>query len=106
MQNVSDCAIPQKFGIHWSVVQGFLLQQYQARCGQCGTDDVRDDHESKRQKVNETHVQQEPSSSSGVKRSTADVEAMRRAVAEAGIETCPHARGTTSSQMRICNTVG
>ena len=48
-----------------------------------GTDDVRVDHESKRQKSDETLGQKEPSSSSGIKRSTADVEAMRRADAEA-----------------------
>ena len=47
-----------------------------------GTDDVRDDHESKHQKVDEIPVQQEPSSSSGVKHSTIDVEAMRRADAQ------------------------
>ena len=48
-----------------------------------GTDDVRADHESQRKKNAETHEQEEPSSSSGIKRSTADVEAMRRADAEA-----------------------
>ena len=56
-----------------------------------GTDDVRDDHESKRQKGAETLKQQEASSSSGIKRSTADVEAMRRADAEAD-KALKHAR--------------
>ena len=47
-----------------------------------GADDVRVDHES-RQKCAETHEQEESSSSSGIKRSSADVETMRRAGAEA-----------------------
>ena len=49
-----------------------------------GPDDVREDHEPKRQKSDETPTRQEPSSGSGIQRSTADIEAMRRADAEAG----------------------
>ena len=48
-----------------------------------GPDDARVDHESKRQKSARTPAQQESSSISGIKRSTTDVEALRRADAEA-----------------------
>ena len=46
-----------------------------------GADDARDDHEAKRHKDDALPMEQEPSSSSGVKR--ANVEAIRRADAEA-----------------------
>ena len=46
-----------------------------------GADDARGDHEAKRRKDDVTPMEQEPSSSSGVKRS--NIEAIRRADAEA-----------------------
>ena len=46
-----------------------------------GSDDARDDHEAKRRKGDSVPMEQEPSSSSGVKR--LDTEAIRRADAEA-----------------------
>ena len=46
-----------------------------------GADDARNDHEAKRHKMTHCRWEQEPSSSSGVKR--ANVEAIRRADAEA-----------------------
>ena len=48
-----------------------------------GADDARGDHEAKRRKDDATPTLQEPSSGSGVKRSAANIEAIRRADAEA-----------------------
>ena len=70
----------------------FFLQRYLTRCGllrqrngllDTGADDARDDDESKRHKTSDDTVPmaQEPSSGSGVKRS--NLEAIRRADAEA-----------------------
>ena len=46
-------------------------------------DDARGDHEAKRRKDDATPTLQEPSSGSGVKRSAARIEEIRRADAEA-----------------------
>ena len=48
-----------------------------------GADDARGDHEARRRKDDATPTLQEPSSGSSVKRSAADIEAIRRADAEA-----------------------
>ena len=80
-----------KVGIQWSDLREFFgtvpntMWSVTAtkRLLDTGTDDARVDHESKCQKSVESLEQQEHSSSSGMKRSTADVEAMRRADAEA-----------------------
>ena len=98
-----------KIGILKNVVFEFFLQLCQTRCGQlrqqkdCWTPRPDDAHVDKRLKGAETPVQQESSSGSGGKRSTADVEAMRHADAEAE-KALKLARGTTSSQASIRNT--
>ena len=73
-----------------------------------GADDARDAHESKRHRNSDDTVPmaQKPSSGSGVKRS--NVEAIRRADAEAdkSSETCQSAGGTTCSETCIRNTDG
>ena len=71
-----------KVGIQWSdlralfgtVPNTMLSVTATKRLFDSGTDDARVDHESKRQKSVETPEQQEHSSCSGIKRSTADVE--------------------------------
>ena len=79
-----------KVGTLQDVEYEFSLQQSLTRCGRLrrrrdlldtGADDARNDHEAKRHKDDALPMEQEPSSSSGVKR--ANVEAIRRADAEA-----------------------
>ena len=83
LQNVSECARSQ--GLAFSGVSCWSSSYNRAKhdvlCG-AGPDDARVDHESKRQKSARTPAQQESSSISGIKRSTTDVEALRRADAD------------------------
>ena len=73
-----------------------------------GADDARDGHESKRHTSSDDTVPmaQEPSTGSGVKHS--DIEAIRRADAEAekSTETCTIARRMTSSQESLSDAGG
>ena len=73
-----------------------------------GADDDRDDHESKRHKSSDDTVPmaQEPSSGSGVKRS--NLEAIRRADAEAekALKRAKVLENGASSETSICNTDG
>ena len=118
VQDVSGYSISQKAGTLWNAENEFFLPTVPdtmwpvastKRLLDTGADDARDDHESKRHKNSEDTVPmaQETSSRSGVKRS--NLEAIRRADAEAekSFETCHKVlEERRAAETTICNTDG